>query len=78
MTRTERAELILGIAKRVLQEAKDGRSVDPDRLAWARAVGLNAREELQGPTKSSQLHGLDIDAVHRSRARLQDALGQDA
>ena len=38
MNRTERAELCLGIARRVLQEQQDGRSVDPDRLEWARQV----------------------------------------
>lgn len=38
MTRTFVAEQVLEIARRVLQEAEDGRSVDPHRLAWADQV----------------------------------------
>lgn len=35
MTRTERADLVLDIARRVQQEAADGRPVAAERLEWA-------------------------------------------
>lgn len=38
MTTTERDELVRDIARRVFSEEQCGRSVDPERLAWAACV----------------------------------------
>ncbi len=49
MSRTETAELVLEIARRVLQERNDGRSVDPSRIAWAeQVIAANVRDNKTG------------------------------
>jgi hypothetical protein len=54
MTSTERDELVRDIARRVFQEERAGRPVDPERLTWAASV-LDQRQRQGGDKEAHRV-----------------------